>query len=86
VATTTIERRVARLEESAGVGGGWDGPPCEECGWNGPDDDSEADTFELVFDERPYDEPDEEETCRTCGRVLSMTIYFEDMRQLLGSL
>jgi hypothetical protein len=69
-----LNGRVSRLENGS-VG------PCEECGGGGgeePLDHPHGDTYEMIFDERPYDEPDEEETCSTCGRVLSTTIFFED--------
>jgi hypothetical protein len=77
---TSVAAKVARLEEATG-GGGWDAPPCDECGWGGgeePLDHHDGDTYEIVFDKRPYDEPAEEETCSTCGRVLSMTIFLND--------
>jgi len=64
VAKTTIERRVATLEESAGSG-------CPECG--GPDDTDDHSTYELVF----VDEA-QEEWCETCGRQLAYVITWED--------
>jgi hypothetical protein len=77
---SSVAAKVLRLEEATG-GGGWDGPPCDECGWGGgeePFENHHGDTYEIVFDERLYDEPAEEETCSSCGRVLSMTIFFDD--------
>jgi hypothetical protein len=59
----SLERRVARLEES--VGGG---DRCPECG-SGPDDER---TYEVVFvdpGEAPHDE-----YCGTCGCALSLSI------------
>jgi endogenous inhibitor of DNA gyrase (YacG/DUF329 family) len=64
----TIERRVARLEESIGGSG-----KCPECG--GPDDFGPDNTYELVFDDTV-----EEEWCPACGRQTSVVIKFaEDM-------
>ena len=70
----SLNGRVSRLENGSA-------PPCDECGWGGGGlkaPHRHGDTYEMVFDERPYDEPDEEETCSTCGRVLSTTIFFDD--------
>jgi hypothetical protein len=64
---TTIERRVARLEESAGGGG-----ECPECGL-GPDDDRRP--YEIVFVDPEDHTPDE--WCETCGRALSLTINMD---------
>jgi hypothetical protein len=72
---SSVATKVSRLEEATG-GGGWDGPPCDECGWGGgeePFENHHGDTYQIVFDE-----PAEEETCSSCGRVLSMTIFFDD--------
>ena len=81
----SIERRVSRLEESAGVGGGWDGPPCDECGWRGPDDSSKPSRFVFTwvgtedFELIPTDEDGEpKEFCQTCGRKLVWFISWDD--------
>jgi rubredoxin len=58
----TIERRVARLEESIGGSG-----KCPECG--GPDDFGPDNTYELVFDDTV-----EDEWCPACGRQTSLVI------------
>jgi len=65
---TTIERRVARLEESAGGGG------CNHCG--GGDDGSGGDggPYTIYFDDEVPD--DFEDVCPECGEV--HVIYFED--------
>jgi hypothetical protein len=65
--TTTIERRVARLEKSAGGG-----DRCPECG-NTPDDDKRP--YEIVFVDPSDALP--EEWCETCGRALSLTITMD---------
>jgi hypothetical protein len=65
--TTTIERRVARLEETV-HGRDW----CPECG-NGPDDDKRP--YEVVFVD-PGDAPPDE-WCQMCGRALSLTIHMD---------
>jgi endogenous inhibitor of DNA gyrase (YacG/DUF329 family) len=62
----TIERRVARLEESIGGSG-----KCPECG--GPDDFGPDNTYELVFDDTV-----EEEWCPECGRQTSVVIKFAE--------
>jgi endogenous inhibitor of DNA gyrase (YacG/DUF329 family) len=62
----TIERRVARLEESIGGSG-----KCPECG--GPDDFGPDNTYELVFDDTV-----EEEWCPACGRQTSLVIKFAE--------
>jgi endogenous inhibitor of DNA gyrase (YacG/DUF329 family) len=62
----TIERRVARLEESIGGSG-----KCPECG--GPDDFGPDNTYELVFDDTV-----EEEWCPACGRQTSVVIKFAE--------
>lgn len=77
---TSVRTRVGRLEEATG-GGGWDGPPCDECGWGGgeePFENHPDEPYEIVFDEHPYDELAEDETCSRCGRVLSRTIFFDE--------
>ena len=63
---TTIEKRLARLEESAGAGG-----ECPRCG--GPDEPDEHTTYELVFDEEA-----EEEWCETCGRQTGIVIRWPE--------
>jgi len=69
VAKTTIERRVAALEQASGGGG-----RCPECG--GPDDPDDHPTYELVF----VDEA-EEEWCETCGTQTGIVIRWpEDLR------
>jgi hypothetical protein len=69
---TTIERRVAALEESAG--GGSNG--CGYCDGGGGNDDDRDGPYELYFaDELP---DDLEENCPECGRELITTIYFDD--------
>jgi endogenous inhibitor of DNA gyrase (YacG/DUF329 family) len=62
----TIERRVARLEESIGGSG-----KCPECG--GPDDFGPDNTYELVFDDTV-----EDEWCPACGRQTSVVIKFAE--------
>ena len=66
--TTTIERRVTRLEETADGEG-----PCPECGM-GPEDDKRP--YEIVFVDPDDATPDE--WCETCGRALSLTIGWGD--------
>ncbi len=70
---------------AANGGGGWDGPPCEECGWRGPGDASEPErrllTFEgdKDFELVPRDEDGEpKEVCSTCGRKLVHFLSFAD--------
>ena len=63
--TTTIERRVTRLEETADGEG-----PCPECGM-GPEDDKRP--YEVVWVGPNGAPPDE--WCETCGRALSLTIH-----------
>jgi hypothetical protein len=65
--TTTIERRVTRLEEATDGGG-----RCPECS-NGPDDDKHS--YEIVFVDPDDTTPDE--WCETCGRALSLTIHMD---------
>jgi hypothetical protein len=80
----SIDRRFLVLEEATG-GGGWDAPPCDECGWRGPDDNSkpsrfvftwaETEDFELI----PTDEDGEpKELCTSCGRKLVWFISSDD--------
>jgi hypothetical protein len=74
MAATTIERRVERLEESAGGGG------CSRCGWGGrgPGDDGGEQTYEVVFMEEGDPDPGPSEWCPECGRQTQVTIEFED--------
>jgi hypothetical protein len=65
MAKTTIERRVAALEEASGGG------RCPECG--GPDEPGDHTTYELVF----VDEA-EEEWCETCGRQTGIVIRWPE--------
>jgi hypothetical protein len=62
----SLQRRVTRLEESAGGGG-----ECPECG--GPGDPGDHTTYELVF----VDEA-EEEWCETCGRQTGIVIRWPE--------
>jgi len=63
---TTIERRVAALEESAGGGGA-----CPECGWDG-----DPSKIEYVVEWQNADGPTErDEFCETCGRQLTCTVH-----------
>jgi hypothetical protein len=64
--TTTIERRVARLE-AADRGG-----RCPGCGL-GPEDDKRP--YEIVFVDPGDSSPDE--WCGACGRALSLTINMD---------
>lgn len=59
--TTTIQRRVAALEEMAGGG------ECPECGFR----KDENPPFEVVFVDGPS-KP--EEFCETCGRQLTFAV------------
>ena len=68
--TSTLERRLEALEESAGGGGGG----CGYCG--GGDDDNRDGSYEVYFEEELPEDP--EETCPQCGRDLITTIYFDD--------
>lgn len=63
---TTIERRVARLEESIGGSG-----ECPECG--GPDEPDNHTTYEVVFVEEA-----EEEWCETCARQTGIVIRWPE--------
>jgi hypothetical protein len=65
--TTTIERRVARLEATTDGG-----DRCPECD-NGPEDDKRP--HEIVFVD-PGDAPPDE-WCDTCGRALSLSIHMD---------
>jgi len=69
VATTIIERRVARLEEAAGGG------ECPRCGWGGGDDDNRP--YELTFID-PGGPDDREEFCEECGRQLVYVLTWGD--------
>ena len=61
---TTIERRVARLEESGGGG-------CPTCGWGG-----DPSKVEYVVEWQDPDDPTEpDEFCETCGCQLTCTIH-----------
>jgi hypothetical protein len=64
--TTTIERRVTRLEATTDGGG-----RCPECGWDG-----DASKVEYVVEWQDPDVPTEpDEFCETCGRELTCTIH-----------
>ena len=65
---TTIERRVAAMEESAGGG-----DECPRCGG----DDNDGDAYELTFidPDGPYDR---EEFCEECGRQLVYVVHWEE--------
>ncbi len=65
---TILERRVTRLEESAGGGG-----RCRECG--GSDDDNPP--YELTFID-PGGPDDREEFCEECGRQLVYVLTWGD--------
>jgi hypothetical protein len=66
--TTTIERRVTRLEATT-VGGG----KCPECGWDG-----DPSKVEYVVEWQDPDGPTEpDEFCETCGRQLTCTIHMD---------
>ena len=65
--TAIIERRVARLEESAGGGG-------DECSYCGDD----GRNYELVFVDPPEDGDEPEELCPECGRQLYITLDWGD--------
>ncbi len=88
--TSSLQTRLGRLEAATGGGGGgWDGPPCEECGWRGPDDDSEPERHTLTFygdkdfEHVPLDESGEVlEFCSTCGRKLVWFVSFADLYTL----
>ena len=66
----SLERRVARLEDAAGGGGG-----CPECGWGGGDDDNY--TYEITFID-PGGPDDREEFCEACGRQLVYVLTWGD--------
>ena len=63
---TTLQRRVGRLEESAGG-------ECPYCGEGGGDDNR---PYEVIWDDEVPE--DLEENCPECGRELIITVYFED--------
>jgi hypothetical protein len=69
MATTTIQRRVARLEESAGGG------ECSRCGWAEPGDDNRP--YELRWID-PGGPDDREEFCEECGRQLVYVLTWGD--------
>jgi hypothetical protein len=74
----TIEKRVADLETSHGIGGGGGGPRCPECG--GLPDREEFgphDTYELVFVEEGEEMP-EDEWCPECGAQTQFVIRYAD--------
>jgi hypothetical protein len=65
---TTIERRVARLEETT-----YGGDRCPACGWDG-----DPSNIEYVVEWQDADAPVEpDEFCDTCGRQLSCTIHMD---------
>jgi hypothetical protein len=66
--TTTIEKRVTRLEATTGGGG-----RCPECGWDG--DPSKVQYVVEWQDPDGSTEPDE--FCETCGRQLTCTIHMD---------
>ena len=67
--TSTLERRLEALEESADGGG-------DGCGYCGGGDDDRGGPYKLYFeDELPEDL---EESCPQCGRDLITNIYFDD--------
>jgi hypothetical protein len=72
MATTTIQRRVARLEESAGGG------ECSRCGWGGrgPGGDDNR-PYELRWID-PGGPDDREEFCEECGRQLVYVLTWGD--------
>jgi predicted RNA-binding Zn-ribbon protein involved in translation (DUF1610 family) len=61
--TTTIERRVSALEESAGGA-------CPECGWNGDRSNIEY----VVHWENAASPTKPDEFCGACGRQLTYTV------------
>jgi hypothetical protein len=83
-----LRRQLERLEEVYGSGG-WNGPPCEECGWRGPDDTSEPARRLLTFEGDkdyelvPLDEDGEpKEYCLACGRKLIHFVSFTEGHHL----
>ena len=87
----SIARRIEALEKLYGSGVGWEPrlPPCEECGWRGPDDTSEPERYVLTFEgDRDYelvplDEDGEpKEFCSTCGRKLIHFVSFTEGHHL----
>ena len=68
VATTTIQRRVARLEDASNAGG-----ECPECGWGGGDNCS----YEVKWVD-PGGPDDREEFCETCGRQVAYVLTWGD--------
>jgi hypothetical protein len=67
----SLERRVSRLEESAGGGS-----KCPGGGWGG-DDFGPDDTYEVEWVD-PGGPDDREEFCETCGRQLVYIVRWED--------
>jgi hypothetical protein len=66
--TTTIERRVTRLEATTDGGG-----KCPQCGW-----DRDPSKVEYVVEWQDPDGPTEpDEFCETCGRQLTCTIHMD---------
>ena len=66
---TTMQKRVARLEESAGVG------KCPECGWGGGDNDNRPCELRWID---PGGPDDREEYCEECGRQLVYVLTWGD--------
>ena len=63
--TTTIERRVTRLEATTDEAG------CPVCGWDG-----DWSKVEYVVEWQDLDEPTKpDEFCEACGRQLSSTVH-----------
>ena len=82
---SALRKEWGRAIADSGGGGGWDGPPCEECGWRGPDDNSEPERHLVTFQGDkdfnlvPTDEYGEpKEFCHECGRRLVWPIAFDD--------
>jgi hypothetical protein len=67
---TTIQRRVARLEESAGG-------KCSRCGWGGREPGDENRPYELRWID-PGGPDDREEFCEECGRQLVYVLTWGD--------
>jgi hypothetical protein len=67
----SLERRVSRLEESAGGG------KCPRCGWGDGDDLGPDDTYEVEWGD-PGGPEDREEFCEACGRQLVYVITWGD--------
>jgi hypothetical protein len=71
--STTIERRVANLEEASGGGGG----ECPRCGWGGGADDNQP--YEVNWVD-PGGAGDEEEFCEEGGRQLVVVTWGDGAR------